>query len=212
MQRQRCAYRRNVSVRIAPDVGYRKLRCQVFPLALLLATVSLTKEREAHTMSAGLMEFMMLEGRAGRGRVRSAAHFARSRGRFAEIFADGDAAVQQISDVRSAISVIRGSHPRGADLILIGLSAVPGLKVIEDLWGVTVLIGLHPTTLDLYFAPDAGDEVLVAFDQGALRPAGVIGFLWEGGSAPASQPPESNPTMTKSRLNGIRHLRRLNLT
>jgi len=157
------------------------------------------------------MEIMTLASRVARGRLRPAVPSSRPRGRFAEIFAYGDASVQPISDLASAAYEIRKSHPRGADLILIGLSAIQGMKIIEDVWGISVLIGLRPATLGMFFTAD-GDEVLVAFDQGALRPAGVIGFLWEGGSAPDSLAPESNSALIKSKVDSIRRLRRLNLT
>jgi hypothetical protein len=131
------------------------------------------------------------------------------RGKFAEIFAYGDASVQPISDLASAVYKVRMFHPGGADLILIGMSTVQGMKIVQDSWGfINVLIGLSRATLEMF---SAGDEVLVAFDHGALRPAGVIGFLWEGGNAPDSRPPESNSGLVKSRLDGVRHLRRLNL-
>lgn len=162
-------------------------------------------------MSPEAMEIRTLARRVARDRLRPATPSSETRGRFAEIFAYGDASVQPISDLASAVYEIRRSYPRGADLILIGLSTVQGMKIIQDVWGISVLIGLRPATLGMFFTAD-GDEVLVAFDQGALRPAGVIGFLWEGGSTPDSRPPESNSASTKSRLDGIRHLRRLNLT
>jgi len=154
------------------------------------------------------MEIITPASRVAPGRMRPAVPSS-PRGKFAEIFAYGDASVQPISDLASAVYTIRRFHPRGADLILIGMSAVQGMKVIQDSWGsISVLIGLSRGTLATF---EAGDEVLIAFDHGALRPAGVIGFLWEGGNAPDSRPPESNSTSIKSRLAGIRHLRRLNL-
>jgi len=148
-----------------------------------------------------------LGSRAGLGRAASP---STRPGKFAEVFARGDAAVQPFPDLMSAAYEIRMSHPRGADLILIGMSAVQGMKIIQDCWGVTVLIGLPPSSLAM-FSPETGDEVRVAFDQGALRPAGVIGFLWDGGNAPTSGPPESKPTAVHSRLDSVHHLRRLNL-
>jgi len=160
-------------------------------------------------MSGESMEVMTLVRRVSGGRSRSAVPLSSSRGGFAEIFAYGDASVQPITDLASAAYEIRRSHPLGADLILIGRSAVQGMKTVQDLWGVSVLIGLPPATLQMFYGGD-GDEVLIAFDQGALRPAGIIGFLWEGGSGPETNPPESNSTLTRSRLDAIRH-RRLNL-
>jgi hypothetical protein len=147
------------------------------------------------------MEIITLANRSASGRV--------PRGKFAEIFAHGDVAVQPIVDLASAVYKIRLFHPGGADLILIGMSIVQGMKMSKDSWGfISVLIGLGPTTLKMF---SADDEVVVAFERGALRPAGVIGFLWDG-SGPDSRPPESNSTLTRSRLDGIRHFRRLNLT
>ena len=152
------------------------------------------------------MEIITLARRAAPGRLRSTVRSSMPHGNFAEIFAYGDASVHPISDLASAVCKIRSFHPGGADLILIGMSTVPGMKIIRDSWGfINVLIGLRRVTLE------AGDDVLVAFDHGALRPAGVIGFLWEGGDAPDSRPPESDSTLIKSRLDDIRHLRRLNL-
>lgn len=131
------------------------------------------------------------------------------RGRFGEIFAHGDVSVESVLDLASAFSKIRRLHPGGVDLILIGISTVQGMKIIRDSAGfISVLIGLSRGTLDTF---SVGDEVLVAFDHGALRPAGVVGFLWEGGNGPDSRPPTSNSTSTTSRLDRIRHLRHLKL-
>jgi hypothetical protein len=132
------------------------------------------------------------------------------RARLAEIFSFGDGSVHPIPNLASAGYQIRKFHAGGADLILIGTSKVQGMKIGRDSWGfITVLIGLGPANLP---ANEADDEVLVAFAQGALRPAGVIGFLWDGEKSPESRPPESNPVITRSRLEGVRQLRRRNLT
>jgi hypothetical protein len=156
------------------------------------------------------MKIIALANRVAPGRLRRAVPASMPRGKFAEIFAYGDASVQPISDLASAVYKIRMFHPGGADLILIGMSTVQGMKIIQDSWGfISVLIGLPRGALEMFSTGD--DEVLVAFDHGALRPAGVIGFLWEGGRSPDSRPPESNSTLIKSRLDGIRHLHRLNL-
>jgi hypothetical protein len=155
------------------------------------------------------MKIITLASRVAPGRSRPAVPSSMPRGKFAEIFAYGDASVQPISDLASAAYNICMFHPGGADLILIGMSAVQGMKIIQDSWGlISVLIGLPRVTLEMF---SDGDEVAVAFDHGALRPAGVIGFLWAGGNAPESRPPDSNSTLIKSRLDGIRHLHRLNL-
>ena len=156
------------------------------------------------------MEIMTLGDLAARGRSRRFVLSSRPRGRFVEIFPYGDASVLRVANLASAAYQIRLTHPRGADSILIGVSAIPGMKMIQDFRGVSVLIGVPRSSLEIFLADD-GDEVLVAFDRGALRPAGVIGFLWDGGSGADSRPPESNSTSTKSRLSGIQHLRRLNL-
>lgn len=84
------------------------------------------------------------------------------------------------------------------------------MKIIKDSWGTTVLIGLRQTTLGV-FSPDPGDDVVVAFDPGALSPAGAVGFLWDCGNAPDSGPPQSNSASIKSKLAAVHHLRRLNL-
>ena len=155
------------------------------------------------------MEIITLANRGAPGRSRPALPSSAPRGKFAEIFAYGEASVEPFPDLASAVHKIRSAHPCGADLILIGMSTVQGMKMIQDSWGfITVMIGLSRATLEMF---SADDEVLVAFDHGALRPAAVIGFLWEGGNAPDSHAPESNSTSIKSRLDGIRHLRRLNL-
>jgi len=155
------------------------------------------------------MEIITLANRVAPGRMRSTARSPLPRGKFAEIFAYGDVSVQPITDLASAAYKIRTSHPGGADLIVIGMSTVRGMKIIQDSWGfINVLIGLDRATLDML---EDGDEVVVAFNQGALRPAGVIGFLWDGGNSPESRPPDSNSTLIKSRLDGILHHRRLNL-
>ena len=154
------------------------------------------------------MQVIPLANRGARSGLRPNA--SRPRGRLAEIFAYADPSVKPIPDLAAAVYEIRASHPCGADIILIGVSDVQGMKIIQDWWGITVLIGLSPSRAQV-FSPEAGDEVTVVFDHGALRPAGVIGFLWEGENAPDSSPPESNSGATQPRLNAIRHLRRLQL-
>ena len=155
------------------------------------------------------MKIIALASRVAPGRSRPTAPSSTPRGKFAQIFGYGDASVEPISDLASAVIKIRTVHPSGADLILIGTSTVQGMKIILDSWGfISVLIGLPRGTVESF---SAGDDVYVAFDHGALRPAGIIGFLWEGGNGPGSCPPESNSALIKSRLDGIRHLHRLNL-
>jgi hypothetical protein len=154
------------------------------------------------------MEIVTLAHRMASSDSKAAPPGSAPSGKFAEIFAHGDASVEPIPDLMSAVYKIRQSHPRGADLILIGMSHVQGMKISQDLCGfITVLIGLSPTTFARF---EGDDEVCVAFDHGALRPGAVIGFLWEAGDGQDS-PPKSNSTLTKTRLDGIRHLRRLNL-
>jgi hypothetical protein len=155
------------------------------------------------------MEIITLERRAARGRSRPAVPASMPRGKFAEIFAYRDAFIHRIPNLASAFYEIRKFHASGADLILIGMSKVQGMKISQDSWGfITVLIGLLPATLQMN---TLDDEVQIAFAHGALKPAGVIGFLWEDGNGPGSRPPEPNSTLIKSRLDGIRHLCRLNL-
>jgi len=41
----------------------------------------------------------------------------------------------------------------------------------------------------MYFMPELGDEVAVAFEQGSFEHPIIVGFLWNG----AQQPPETDP-------------------
>jgi len=127
-------------------------------------------------------------------------------GRFAEIFANGDAAVKTFPDLASVLREIRRTHPGRADLIAIGVSANPAMKIVEDSCGfVTVLIGLPRSIVETF---DVDDEVVIAFDHGMMRAAGVVGFLWEDDSGP---PPESEPRPRRPEMplqRGFRILRR----
>jgi hypothetical protein len=151
------------------------------------------------------MKNITLASRAARGRSRPLPASPMSRGgRFAEIFAYGDAYVQPIPDLASAAREIVRLHPGGADVILLGVSANQGMKITRDSLGfITVLIGLQRGTVEMF---SDGDEVVVAFNQGAMRAGTVIGFLWEGGDAPDSAPPESNSASLKPTPHSIHRL------
>lgn len=81
-------------------------------------------------------------------------------------------------------AVVSDSHdPQAAGRVKIDLPAFG-----EQLWArlATLAAGDHRGS---WFVPDAGDEVLVAFEGGDARQPVVIGSLWTS----ASPPPESDP-------------------
>jgi len=155
------------------------------------------------------MKDISLTSRVASGRSTPTVPSSTSRGRFAEIFSHGDSSVKPIRDLASAVREIAKVHPGGADLILLGRSTNQGMKIIRDSWGfISLLIGLRRDVLETL---SAGDEVVVAFNHGAIRAGAVIGFLWEGGSGADSGPSESNSTSSNPRQYSVRHFLRHNL-
>jgi phage baseplate assembly protein V len=82
--------------------------------------------------------------------------------------------------------VVKARDSRGLGRVRVSL---PGFG--EEVWArrATLAAGNRRGT---WFVPDAGDEVLVAFESGDPRRPIVVGALWSG----AQRPPESNPERT----------------
>jgi phage baseplate assembly protein V len=83
-------------------------------------------------------------------------------------------------------TVLQSRDPRGLGRLRV---SVPALD--QEVWArhATPLTGERRGT---WFIPDAGDEVLVAFERGDARKPIVIGALWNA----RDRPPESNPERT----------------
>ncbi len=83
-------------------------------------------------------------------------------------------------------TVLQSRDPRGLGRLQISVSAFD-----QKVWArrATLLAGERRGT---WFVPDAGDEVLVAFEGGDARKPVVVGALWNA----KERPPESNPERT----------------
>jgi len=83
-------------------------------------------------------------------------------------------------------TVLQSRDPRGLGRLQVSVSAFD-----QKVWArrATLLAGERRGT---WFVPDAGDEVLVAFEGGDARKPVVVGALWNA----KERPPESNPERT----------------
>ena len=83
-------------------------------------------------------------------------------------------------------TVLQSRDPRGLGRLRVSVPAFD-----QEVWArhATPLTGERRGT---WFIPDAGDEVLVAFERGDARKPIVIGALWNA----RDRPPESNPERT----------------
>lgn len=83
--------------------------------------------------------------------------------------------------------VISNFDSSGLGRVQIRLPWLPGIQP----WA-RVAVPMAGPEVGVFFIPQVGDEVLVAFHQGDLREAFVIGSLWNGrDKPPASQPSEA---------------------
>jgi phage baseplate assembly protein V len=83
-------------------------------------------------------------------------------------------------------TVVQSRDPRGHGRLQVSVPAFD-----QKVWArrATLLAGERRGT---WFVPDAGDEVLVAFEGGNPRKPVVVGALWNA----KDRPPESNPQRT----------------
>ena len=83
-------------------------------------------------------------------------------------------------------TVLQSRDPRGLGRLQVSVPAFD-----QKVWArrATLLAGERRGT---WFVPDAGDEVLVAFEGGDARKPVVVGALWNA----KDRPPESNPERT----------------
>jgi phage baseplate assembly protein V len=78
---------------------------------------------------------------------------------------------------------------------------IPGTD--EDIWAriATLMAGNDRGT---WFIPEVNDEVLVGFEEGAVRRAYVIGGLWSKASPPPEKMAESNNRKVLRSRNGVK--------
>jgi phage baseplate assembly protein V len=83
-------------------------------------------------------------------------------------------------------TVVQARDPRGLGRLKVSVPAFD-----QEVWArhAVLLAGERQGT---WFVPDAGDNVLVAFESGDPRKPVVVGALWNG----QERPPESNPQRT----------------
>lgn len=83
-------------------------------------------------------------------------------------------------------TVVKARDPRGLGRLKVSVPAFD-----QEVWArhAVLLAGERRGT---WFVPDAGDEVLVAFEGGDARKPVVVGALWSA----KDRPPESNPQRT----------------
>jgi phage baseplate assembly protein V len=83
-------------------------------------------------------------------------------------------------------TVLQSRDPRGLGRLQVSVPAFD-----QKIWArrATLLAGERRGT---WFVPDAGDEVLVAFESGDARKPVVVGALWNA----KERPPESTPERT----------------
>jgi uncharacterized protein involved in type VI secretion and phage assembly len=86
--------------------------------------------------------------------------------------------------------------PMGEGMVRVEYSWMGGANVTRPAPIATLMAGGNR---GLWFMPEVGDEVLVAFDRGDINQPYIIGFLWNG----KQKPPTNNPKLRKMRsLNG----------
>ena len=88
-------------------------------------------------------------------------------------------------------AVYRGTVVQSRDPSRLGRLQVRVPAFDEELWARRATLAAG-SRLGTWFAPDAGDEVLVAFESGNPRRPYVVGALWNG----KQRPPESDPERT----------------
>jgi phage baseplate assembly protein V len=83
-------------------------------------------------------------------------------------------------------TVLQARDPRGLGRLRVSVPAIE-----REVWArhATLLAGNRRGT---WFVPEAGDEVLVAFEGGNVRKPIVLGALWNA----QQRPPENNPERT----------------
>ncbi|HEY7303652.1 MAG TPA: phage baseplate assembly protein V [Bryobacteraceae bacterium] len=81
--------------------------------------------------------------------------------------------------------VINTADPLGEGRILLEFPWLPGSP--QSAWA-PIAAPMAGASRGLFFSPEVGDEVLVAFEQGDFEHPFVLGFLWNGSDVP----PESD--------------------
>ena len=82
-------------------------------------------------------------------------------------------------------SVLDNHDPEGLARVRVRVSGLADTTGGNELWArvATMMAGRNRGT---WFMPEAGDEVLVAFERGDLRVPYVIGALWNAKARPLS--------------------------
>lgn len=98
--------------------------------------------------------------------------------------------------------VTNNQDPEGLGRVKVGL---PWMSVeIESAWA-RVATPMAGPGRGIYFLPEVGDEVLVAFEQGNLEMPYVLGGLWNGSDSPPAENSngQNDIRMIKSRSGGM---------
>ena len=98
-------------------------------------------------------------------------------------------------------TVINNVDPEMAGRLLLKVPAVLGAK--QSLWA-SRCIPLAGKGKGVYFVPEVGDEVLVAFANGDARAPIVLGSLWNAGDAPP-EAAASDPAAVMTIASKARH-------
>ena len=85
-------------------------------------------------------------------------------------------------------SVVDTRDPDGLARVLVRLSGLPDTAGTTDVWArvATLMAGRNR---GIYCLPEAGDEVLVAFERGDIKLPYVVGALWNAKARPPVEPP-----------------------
>jgi uncharacterized protein involved in type VI secretion and phage assembly len=100
-------------------------------------------------------------------------------------------------------TVVNNVDPKMAGRLLLKVPAVLGAK--ESMWAARC-VPLAGKGKGVYFVPEVGDDVLVAFANGDARAPIVLGSLWNAGDAPpeaAASDPSSVMTIASKGQHSI---------
>ncbi len=99
-------------------------------------------------------------------------------------------------------SVLDNHDPEGLARVRVRVSGLADTTVGNELWArvATMMAGRNRGT---WFMPEAGDEVLVAFERGDLRVPYVIGALWNAKARPPAGADAANGVKLIRSRNGV---------
>jgi prepilin-type processing-associated H-X9-DG protein len=98
-----------------------------------------------------------------------------------QILVAGDGSVRPLANFQIMVQEVRKNYPGGVDLVLIGLAASPGYKVVKTRNGIiAILIGLLLPAVQRIASPNSADLVVL---KGAVNASkGSINVLLADGS------------------------------